>query len=188
MYRILSVEESLKYEKELEDFFNNLDYNVKQDIKSLLSPYIKKINCFHDFYINNESKCVCRHCHLEKPVDYIDYVDWLNSSVEFFNQTAKQILSFGYEIITKQSLLELYSDIKISYILFQNNITIEEYGLYSLYAYCQKITNKSHPIYATTKAFRDSFSEDLKIKIKNILGDYKYITWMEEYFANLPGE
>jgi hypothetical protein len=73
MMRILSKEEFILVEKELNEWLLSLDFNVKSGIKSLLNPLIDQANCQHEWidpntYENNldKNKLFCRFCNLTK--------------------------------------------------------------------------------------------------------------------------
>ena len=81
MYRTMTDQEVEESNKELDEFWKNLDWNTKNHIKMLLDPYLEKVDCHHDYidpntYENNLDKnyLFCRKCHhkvkLPKNIDW----------------------------------------------------------------------------------------------------------------------
>lgn len=71
--QILTQEQRDKSEQEINEFLLSLDFNLKINIVRLLEPFIKTINCEHnwlstDEYENNlpKNSKICRKCNLIK--------------------------------------------------------------------------------------------------------------------------
>jgi hypothetical protein len=74
MMRILSEEESIQSEKEINEWILSLNFNTKARLKEMLEPIIRQSNCTHEWidpntYENNLDKSMeyCRLCNLTKP-------------------------------------------------------------------------------------------------------------------------
>lgn len=59
-----------QWNKELDEFWNNLDWSTKNDVKRLLDPYLQRVECKHEFidpdtYENDLDKnyLYCKKCH-----------------------------------------------------------------------------------------------------------------------------
>lgn len=74
MFRVLTKEEGLEYERQVDDFLLSLDWNIKYRIRDLIEPILKQTECLlHDWvdtdsYENELSKnsLYCRKCNLWK--------------------------------------------------------------------------------------------------------------------------
>lgn len=73
MLKILSKEESEKYEKEMDEWLLSLHWNIKAGIKNLIEPLLEQVNCSHEWVDNNsyenelpKNEFHCRKCYLTK--------------------------------------------------------------------------------------------------------------------------
>lgn len=76
MIRVLSPEEAVQSEKEVNQFLLSLDYNTKHRIKDMIEPLLQQAHCEHEWidpntYVNelDKSEEFCRLCRLTRPID-----------------------------------------------------------------------------------------------------------------------
>lgn len=180
MYRVLSPEEAEQSKQELDLWIDNVDHNTKQHFRALLTPFLKQIHCFHDWinpisFKNDLDKrhIYCRHCKLQKPLDYEATVVWLKEALALFN---KETIIFPIDL---QGMINFSKFSEPEYIkLYNEKISSREFACYVLMMHYSSIQMHNAEENQKRLNFLDQYSKlgitekitkALQIKDKNFI-------------------
>jgi hypothetical protein len=148
MIRTLTDKEVEEWKKDIDHFFDSLDYSIKNDIKRLIEPILLQCGCNHDWidpntYENNLDKNYlhCSKCHMTQKI--IKFQTWGENEknknmeekkfYEIHRSTAITILLKYEKQPTKHTNLriaelleEYYPKKNRSYIVKEDNLLLDE--------------------------------------------------------------